>query len=296
MDPRRFGCSLIAACPSRIARRRTMLAKSCSSKQPMEWPFLDTPGLERQIRGTEPADWMSAVLRGRNLPLEQSLAVLAEAMKSQFPSHMFRMRGDGGPAHSVIVPAFLGTEPKVYTIDLAFARDRKSYAFRYTRHVHSLATPRTPRMAIYGSGALYLAQDKSWIRSLFRVVRANDRGRVSPLAVADHMASLILKFIAEPATNQLGHAASLPGGTGRGAFITAGEDSSSIPARLNASSSPLPTTAHGKDIQALLGMMMPRWIKNFEAIRSGKSPVEENKDEINSELARLPDKPDENLR
>ena len=94
------------------------------------------------------------------------------------------------PVHNVIVPAFLGTEPRVYTIDLVFAPDGKSYAFRYTRHVHSLAAPRTPRLAIYGSGALYLAQDKSWILSLLRMVRANDRGHVSPLAVADHMASL----------------------------------------------------------------------------------------------------------
>jgi hypothetical protein len=37
-------------------------------------------GLGATALGTEPADWMSAVLRGRNLPLEQSLGILAEAI------------------------------------------------------------------------------------------------------------------------------------------------------------------------------------------------------------------------
>jgi len=41
-------------------------------------------GLGATARGTEPADWMSAVLRGRNLPLEQSLGVLTDALKREF--------------------------------------------------------------------------------------------------------------------------------------------------------------------------------------------------------------------
>jgi hypothetical protein len=133
-------------------------------------------GLGATALGTEPSDWMSAVLRPRNFPLEQSLGALAEAMKKQFPRHMVRMPGAGGPAHNIIVPAFLGGEPRLYTIDLAFAPDRKSYAFRCTRHVVGTTT-RTPRMGLGGSGGIYLAQqkDKKWIRSLLRVVKANDR-------------------------------------------------------------------------------------------------------------------------
>jgi hypothetical protein len=137
--------------------------------------------------GTEPSDWMSAVLRCTNFSLEQSLGVLAEAMKRQFPRHMF-----GLPSHTVLVPAFLGGEPRLYTIGLALTPDRKSYAFRYTRVVNRMppATSRTPRFGLAGSGAPYLlAQDKKWIRGLLRVVRANDRGQVSPLVVADHLAS-----------------------------------------------------------------------------------------------------------
>jgi hypothetical protein len=118
--------------------------------------ILGYAGLGATALGTEPADWMSAVLRGRNLPLEQSLGTLADAMKRQFPRHMIRIPGDRGAAHSVFVPAFVGGEPRLYTIDLVFAPDRKTYAFRYTRHLVSkpaLVAPRTPRMGLTGSGA-----------------------------------------------------------------------------------------------------------------------------------------------
>jgi hypothetical protein len=158
--------------------------------------ILGYAGLGATARGTEPGDWMSAVLRGRNFPLEQSLEALAEAMKKQFPKHMVHMPpGGGGPTHNVIVPAFLGREPRLYTIDLVFAPDCKTYKFRCTRHAAEkppMASPKTPRLALAGSGGFYLAQDKKkkWIHSLLRMVRAYDRGQVSPHAVADHLANL----------------------------------------------------------------------------------------------------------
>ncbi len=150
-------------------------------------------GLGATAVGTEPADWMSAVLRGRNLPLEQSLEVLAGAIKNQLPGHVQRIPGTSGPTHSVVVAAFLGEEARLYTIDLAFAPNRKTYAFRCARHVNdkpSHISPRPPPLAIGGNGAIQLLKDKKWMRNLFRVVRASDRKKVSQYAVADHLASL----------------------------------------------------------------------------------------------------------
>jgi hypothetical protein len=150
-------------------------------------------GLGATALGTEPADWMSAVLRGRNLPLEQSLGVLAEATKNQLPRHVLRMPAG---SHTVIVPAFLGKEVRLYTIDLAIAADRKSYAFRYTRHVVKKLpsdSPRTTRVSMCGSGGVYLDQDENKnkkIRSLLRAIKAYDHGQVSQLAVADQLASI----------------------------------------------------------------------------------------------------------
>jgi hypothetical protein len=72
--------------------------------------LLGYAGLGATALGTEPSDWVKSVLRGRNLPLEQSLGVLTEAMKKQFPRHLVKLPGYGGPVHNVIVTAFLGDE------------------------------------------------------------------------------------------------------------------------------------------------------------------------------------------
>jgi hypothetical protein len=143
-------------------------------------------GLGKTARGSEPSDWMSAVLRGRNLPLEQSLGVLAQAMKREFPPHLLQMPGEGAPAHNILVPAFLGGEPKLYTIGLACARDRKTHAFGYWSHKVGITT-----VGLSGSGGAYL-QRKSieWRDALVRAVEAHDSGQLSPYAVAGHLAKL----------------------------------------------------------------------------------------------------------
>jgi hypothetical protein len=275
------------ASPAKDDARKVMFLETTDATA-----ILAYAGLGATALGTEPADWMAAVLRGRNLPLEQSLGVLAEAMKKELPRHMVGLTR----VHNVIIPAFVGTEPRVYTIDLVFAPDGKRY-FRCTRHVHSLAAPRTPRLAIYGSGALYLARDKSWMRSLLRMVRVNDRGHVSPLAVADHMAGLNYKVHRGISDKSVGprcivawryRKGGVHNGGGANQFYTG--------TTRDISSSDLPIISCGMDVRALFTVMLPRWMKMFEATRAGNPPPQLDSDEINAELARLPDKPDELLR
>src|ERR1700682_6331451 len=91
--------------------------------------ILGYAGLGATRFGTGPADWMSAVLRSRKLPLERCLGVLADAMKKEFPRHMLQMPGREGPAHNLVVPAFIGEVPRLYTVDMAFAPDRRRYTF-----------------------------------------------------------------------------------------------------------------------------------------------------------------------
>jgi hypothetical protein len=258
--------------------------------------ILGYAGLGATVLGTEPADWMSAVLRGRNFPLEQSLEALAEAMKKQLPAHMLDLPTSGGPAHIVIVPAFLGKEPKLYTIDLAFTPDRKSSAFRFRRHVgDKLATP--PRVGLAGSGGLYLARDKKWIRGLLCVIRASDRGRVSRLAVADHLARLNYGVHLGIRDESVGPRCIVAWRVRKGGAHNGGGGHQFYSDTTRDASSPsLPNIMNGMDVQALTSIIMPRWTKMFEAVLAGQTAKELNKDEINAELARLPDKPDENLR
>ena len=97
--------------------------------------LLGYAGLAATAMGTEPSDWMGRVLRGRKLPLEQSLSVLAGAAQARLPRHLDSLAGVGAPAHNIIVSAFHNGEPKIYTIDLVRTPGRNAYAFRFTRHV-----------------------------------------------------------------------------------------------------------------------------------------------------------------
>jgi hypothetical protein len=247
-------------------------------------------GLGKTRRGTEPSDWMSAVLRGRNLSLEQSLGVLAEAIKKKIPAHM---PGHRGLIHSTIVPVFLGKEPRLYSIDLVVGPDHKP-DLRYARVLRkpTSATSRPPRLGLCGTGGVYLAQkkEKEWMRSLLRVVKANDRGQVSPLTVADHLANLNIEVHLAVSDKSVGPCCVVAwrhgnGGGGHQFYTGTTRDANS----------PLPTIEAGIDVKALLAMETPHMIKMFEARRGGQPPKEPNKDEINARLARLPDKPDENL-
>lgn len=98
-------------------------------------------------------------------------------------------------------------------------------------------------------------------------------------------------------TVQLAQAASSLGETGRVVTTKVVADTSPIPMDSGTLIAPsLPTIANGMDINALVGVMMPRMMKSFEAMRAGEPAKEFDKDELNAELARLPDKPDEQLR
>jgi hypothetical protein len=259
--------------------------------------ILGYAGLGSTALGTEPADWMSAVLRGRNLPLEQSLSVLAQAIQNQVPRHLLSI----GRRHHVLVTAFVGDEPRFYTIDLIFAPDRKNYAFRCTRHVQNLpgvAAPSLPQIGIAGTGEPYLlARRNEWARSLLCVVRACNLGRVSPHTVAGYLASLNNKVSSGMSDKSVGPRCIVAWRHRKGGVHNGGgADQFYTGTTRDTSSSGLPIIGCGMDVRALLDFMMPRAIKNFEAMRAGQPALEWDKDEINAELALLPDKPDENLR
>jgi len=261
--------------------------------------ILGYAGLGATARGTEPADWMSAVLRGRNLPLEQSLRALAEATKSQLPSHIARVPGVGSVAHNVIVPAFLGNEPRLYSIDLVLSPDRKSHQFRYTRHVanepSAAAPPSTHRFALGGSGARHVMRDRQWMRNLLRILKANDRRKVSPLAIADYLAKRNNEV--HQADKSVGprcivawrfRKGGVHGGGGGHQFYSGQQRDSSSPS--------LPSIANGMVVNNLVEVLMPHMRDMWTAMLAGEPIPEPDSDEINAALARLPHEPDEDLR
>jgi hypothetical protein len=69
--------------------------------------LLGYAGLGKTHAGTQPSEWMAALLRGRNLPLDQTLEVLADAVRRELPRHI----GEG--EHTILVPAFKGSQPRL---------------------------------------------------------------------------------------------------------------------------------------------------------------------------------------
>lgn len=260
-------------------------------------------GLGRTAAGTEPADWMSACLRGRNLPLEQSLGVLADAMKSHLPRHLNPIPGVAGdPAHHLIATAFLGDVAKLFTINVDFGPHKGSYQFRYLRRVvgdPTSAKPRAPRFCLGGSGGLYLNRKKDWARSLLRVVRAYDRGQASSDAVADHLAKLNHQVHSEIPDKSVGPRCIIAwrnrkngihkGGGGHAFFTGTARD---------ANTPHLPHVCVGLDAGAILPILLKTSMARFEAMRKGHpvDDVELETKKLNEKVARLPHSPDETLR
>jgi hypothetical protein len=258
--------------------------------------ILGYAGLGATAAGTEPADWMSAVLRSRNLTLEQSLSVLADAMKREFPLHMLQIPGGGGVQHNVLVTSFVGNEGRFYTIGLAFGPDCKSHQVRYTRWTHK-DTTRTARLGLGGSGGLYLIQEKKWMRPLLSLVRDYDRGKVSPYAVADHLASLNHQVHLGISDNSVGPRCIVAwrhrqGGIHKGG----GADQFYNGTTRDPQPLPLPTIAGAWDVAAVCKAVMPEMMETVRAMLAKQPQEELDKDTINAKLARLPAKPDERLR
>jgi hypothetical protein len=62
-------------------------------------------GLGATPKGTQPSEWMSAVLRGRGgLTFDQTLGVLADAATRELPKYLIDVPGGG---HFIVAPAFV---------------------------------------------------------------------------------------------------------------------------------------------------------------------------------------------
>jgi hypothetical protein len=266
--------------------------------------LLGYAGLGLTEGGTEPTDWMSAVLRGRNVPLEQCLSELSSALQRQFPRHLAALPVKFRAAHSVLVPAFLNDEPRLYSIDLAFTADRKSYSFRYTRHVLGpvpSGPSRTPRMSMAGSGAAYLLRDKRWIRELQKVVRACDSQRIAPEVVADVLAAINSRVSLGTLDNSVGPRSIVVWRHRKGSAHKVGGAHQFYNGTEREGRSPmLPYVAGGTDFQALIQAALPFIDAQLSSLKEGRNSPryisEAERDAINAVLAKLPGKPDETLK
>lgn len=265
--------------------------------------ILGYAGLGATALGTEPADWMSNILRGRNMPLEKSLGILADAMKREFPRHLVKMTHPGRPSHNIVITAFHNNEPKVYTIDLEISDDRKQYRFRYTRQLMKASEndSRTwdPRIIVAGSGGLYLWGKKNWARPLLRILSRYDKGEFSREAVAEHLAGLNNSVSESIHDNSVGNKCIIACRNRKTGFYKGGGNHYYYTGTKRDKGTPaLPSITMGMDMRAIANMLMPITQENMDTMLKGEKP-KKTKEEINEELrketAKLPNFPDEKL-
>jgi hypothetical protein len=256
-------------------------------------------GIGATSHGTQPSEWMSAVLRGRGgLKFEQALSLLSVAANKELPRHL---AGIPGGAHFIIVPAFVkGVGPRLYSIDNVVDRNAGKHWYRYTSHQRTVQ-PGSPslRLALGGTGGMYLAhRGRAWQRELLSLVKAHDRGKVSEQLIADKLARLNYEAHVNVRDDTVGPRCIVvwrrrrdlrrTASGGGHQFYTGVDRESQSPA--------LPTIANGLDVKSIVGVLakpLQEWVADG-AVSS--HPFNIDKDEVNQLLAKLPFEPDEKLR
>jgi hypothetical protein len=265
--------------------------------------ILGYAGLGETMQGTEPADWMSAVLRGRSGTLEQSLRTLAAAMNRQLPRHLHRLNPHQSVEHNLVATAFVGNTAHAYSTSIALTADRTRQYFRHTRHVKSIpgkpleACPPT-RLTLAGSGAHYLTRDQRWERPLLRLVNAHARGRIGAETVADHLAGV----------NHAVHLGLNDGSVGPRCIVVWRHRKQAAPniggkhqcyngTTPERDTESLPTISSGRDLHAFQAAIWPYMMRLLDGVQHGGPNMPLDLDEeTKTKIEQLPDTPDEDLR
>jgi hypothetical protein len=250
-------------------------------------------GLGVTSDGTQPSDWMSAVLRGRRgLTFEQSLGLLAHVATRELPKHLTLLRS---PMHFIVVPAFVRGSPRLYSIDNVIDRKTGQHWYRYMSHQRT-AEPGSPpgmRIGLAGSGGLHLhRQGRGWKRELLNLVNRHAEGKVSDLLIADHLAKLNCKARQGGRDRTVGPRSIVvwrrrPRGGGQQFYTGADRDRSS---------GSIPEIANGMDVRAIIGVFMGEFQRQLADQDHFSGGLKFEMDELNRLIADVPDEPDEKLR
>lgn len=260
-------------------------------------------GLGATPQGTQPSDWMSAVLRGHGgLTFEQALGILSDVANRELPRHLALLPISAPRAHFVMIPAFIvGSGPRLYSIDNVLAPKTNRHWYRFTRYQRTdLPGSPCPRIVYGGTGGMYLASRAcTFERPLLSLVNAHERGRISDFVIADHLARLNYEAHQRIRDGSVGprcivvwrrrrdlHRPGVSGG-GQAFYVGTCHDDDSAP---------IPTIGNGLDVQAITRVLFRPFQKWVARDGGGPDPSEVDASELNRRLAELPARPDEKLR
>lgn len=255
-------------------------------------------GLGRTPRGTQPSDWMGAVLRGRaGLTFEHALRILSDTANQELPKYLVQLPGG---ANSIVVPAFVqGVGAGLYTIENVVDSATGTHSYRYTRHVLPKPTSPSPRIATAGTGGLYLLKkDRAVWRALLSLTNRHDESKISDLVIADRLAAFNFEAHLGVSDGSVGprcivvwrRRPGVPSASGGGHQFYTGT------VREDADTG-FPVVANGMNVLGISRALMPQfqqWFADYRA-NPGTDPAVD-KDEMNRLIAAVPHEPDEKLR
>lgn len=259
--------------------------------------LLGYAGLGATPGGTQPSEWMSAVLRGRaGLTFAESLGILSAAASRELPKYLARTPNG---THSIIIPAFVrGLGSRLYSIDNVVDPKSGQHSHRCVSHQRA-AEPDSPstRLAWGGTGGIYLAQKgRAWQRALLSLAKAHDRGKVSAHLIADQLAKLNYEAHQKVRDGSIGPRCVVVWrwrpddgrAAGAGHQFYTGVDR-------ERDSGEMPTIKNGLDLQAVIGVVSKQF-RRWLADRAVTPGAEFDNDETIRLLAKLPSAPDVKLR
>lgn len=255
--------------------------------------------------GNQPSQWVGNVLRGRHLPLEQMLEVIADAMQREFLPHLKKIPATLLRQHCFLVPAFVESKPLVFAIALALTPDGNKFTFaRCTKGGTKPALQITAPTVAIGSGAPALS-GTDWQRSTLRLVNAYNRKKISAQTVADHLASLTYLSHQKTKDETVGPSSLVVWRNSEtGSHKGGGMHSFYALGKRVSDATEVPWIKDGSDMAAIFAIIeeevFPDLRKMVVAAHRGEHTTEFDKDRaeraMNENLSKLPSNPDEKLR
>lgn len=235
-------------------------------------------GLGATGKGTELSAWMGRVLRGRDLPLAESLIALAQAMERSLPPHL----DNSLPRHHLAVASVLRSSTVLSSIDLHWNGSR----YEVTIGKPEKRVPGQPPIIRFeGSGSRHI--NSGHRMAISKVVRDHEKGKASDQDVMQVLAD----------TNEAMAAADTS--VSASCIITSrlkpGGGSVHFHGLPQREGEHVPSIGHGTDWGTFIGMVAPEMFKQGIGLL-GKGPAyEPDIDAIVDRFNRLPDGPDETL-
>jgi hypothetical protein len=144
-------------------------------------------GLGATGAGTQPSDWMVGVLSDMNLPLEQSLSVIAGAIEVRFPKHLLQLPSQQRVHETAVVSLMRdGNDSRICVHKTDYNAGRSGALNQFSREDIKVGDSLhfASKFYVGGAGRKELLGNTVWARKIAKLVAACEREKITDEQVA----------------------------------------------------------------------------------------------------------------